>query len=145
MDAAGTAYLPPGCQIVPSSFAVTGVSIRHFPSAAAADNARRTASADGQKLVLLQGTMFPEPMMLMLLMDIPSSTGDQKVDTSTLSRVWMMRQPNEVASTPMGPKWLNAREDRGAELRHAQRNRQAFVAIEELRRDPHLEMHTRGG
>jgi len=37
------------------------------------------------------------------------------------------------------------RDDRGAEQRHAQRNRQAFVAIEELRRDPHLEMHTRGG
>jgi GTP 3',8-cyclase len=39
----------------------------------------------------------------------------------------------------------HVRDDRGAEQRHAQRNRQAFVALEELRRDPHLEMHTRGG
>jgi cyclic pyranopterin phosphate synthase len=37
------------------------------------------------------------------------------------------------------------RADRGAEQRHAQRNRQAFVSLDELRRDPHLEMHTRGG
>jgi cyclic pyranopterin phosphate synthase len=37
------------------------------------------------------------------------------------------------------------REDRGAEVRLARHHREAFVGIEELRRDPHLEMHTRGG
>jgi cyclic pyranopterin phosphate synthase len=37
------------------------------------------------------------------------------------------------------------REDRGAEERAARNHREAFVAVEELRRDPHLEMHTRGG
>ena len=37
------------------------------------------------------------------------------------------------------------REDRGAEERAARNHREAFIAIEELRRDPHLEMHTRGG
>jgi cyclic pyranopterin phosphate synthase len=37
------------------------------------------------------------------------------------------------------------RNDRGAEEREAQRSRSVFVNIEELRRDPHLEMHTRGG
>jgi cyclic pyranopterin phosphate synthase len=37
------------------------------------------------------------------------------------------------------------RSDRGAEVRKAQRFRGAFVALEDLRRDPHLEMHTRGG
>jgi GTP 3',8-cyclase len=37
------------------------------------------------------------------------------------------------------------REDRGAELRKAQHQRGAFIALEELRRNPHLEMHTRGG
>jgi cyclic pyranopterin phosphate synthase len=40
--------------------------------------------------------------------------------------------------------WL-AREDRGAEERAAGKRREAFIKIEELRRDPHLEMHTRGG
>jgi cyclic pyranopterin phosphate synthase len=38
-----------------------------------------------------------------------------------------------------------ARTDRGAEQRKAERFRGAFVGIDELRRDPHLEMHTRGG
>jgi len=37
------------------------------------------------------------------------------------------------------------REDRGAEERASRKDREALIAIEELRRDPHLEMHTRGG
>ncbi len=37
------------------------------------------------------------------------------------------------------------RADRGAEQRLALRHRTSFVPIQELRRDPHLEMHTRGG
>ena len=38
-----------------------------------------------------------------------------------------------------------ARTDRGAEDRLALGERRAFVAITDLRKDPHLEMHTRGG
>jgi GTP 3',8-cyclase len=38
-----------------------------------------------------------------------------------------------------------ARADRGAEERASRNDRTALVSIEELRRDPHLEMHTRGG
>jgi cyclic pyranopterin phosphate synthase len=37
------------------------------------------------------------------------------------------------------------RNDRGAELRTFEKNRGALVGIEQLRKDPHLEMHTRGG
>ena len=37
------------------------------------------------------------------------------------------------------------REDRGAEERASRKDRETLIAIEELRRDPHLEMHTRGG
>ena len=37
------------------------------------------------------------------------------------------------------------RDDRGAEVRLAIRDRSPLVGIEELREDPHLEMHTRGG
>jgi cyclic pyranopterin phosphate synthase len=37
------------------------------------------------------------------------------------------------------------REDRGAELRTASSARGAFVRLDQLRNDPHLEMHTRGG
>ena len=38
-----------------------------------------------------------------------------------------------------------ARSDRGAELRAATGQRGVLVGIEQLRQDPHLEMHTRGG
>src|SRR5688572_18213074 len=38
-----------------------------------------------------------------------------------------------------------ARVDRGAEARLAQRDRSSLIPIDRLRRDPHLEMHTRGG
>jgi cyclic pyranopterin phosphate synthase len=44
-----------------------------------------------------------------------------------------------VAST-----WT-AREDRGAEVRSEAASREALVAVDRLRKDPHLEMHTRGG
>jgi cyclic pyranopterin phosphate synthase len=37
------------------------------------------------------------------------------------------------------------RTDRGAEERKVTRDRGAFLPVEVLRRDPHLEMHTRGG
>lgn len=39
----------------------------------------------------------------------------------------------------------SARRDRGAEVRASMPERQALVGIERLKRDPHLEMHTRGG
>jgi len=38
-----------------------------------------------------------------------------------------------------------ARADRGAELRAATGQRGVFIGIDQLRQDPHLEMHTRGG
>jgi cyclic pyranopterin phosphate synthase len=44
----------------------------------------------------------------------------------------------------IGGAW-RARADRGAEERLAIGDRRAFVPIGSLRRDPHLEMHTRGG
>jgi cyclic pyranopterin phosphate synthase len=38
-----------------------------------------------------------------------------------------------------------ARNDRGAEERLAARDRAPLIPLDTLRRDPHLEMHTRGG
>ncbi len=37
------------------------------------------------------------------------------------------------------------RRDRGAEERLAARDRSPLIPLDTLRRDPHLEMHTRGG
>ena len=61
---------------------------------------------------------------------------------SGASRATVIEQiSGEISST-----W-QAREDRGAELRTAEpgHSRSAFVSVDELRRNPHLEMHTRGG
>jgi cyclic pyranopterin phosphate synthase len=44
----------------------------------------------------------------------------------------------------IGARW-NVRNDRGAEERLASRDRAALLPASELRQDPHLEMHTRGG
>jgi cyclic pyranopterin phosphate synthase len=41
-------------------------------------------------------------------------------------------------------RW-RSRDDRGAERRLAERDRSRLVGVTELRTDPHLEMHTRGG
>jgi GTP 3',8-cyclase len=44
----------------------------------------------------------------------------------------------------IGKGW-QARTDRGAEQRLTSEERRSFVPIKALRKDPHLEMHTRGG
>jgi cyclic pyranopterin phosphate synthase len=51
---------------------------------------------------------------------------------------------NEELAARIASVW-RARTDRGAELRAATGQRGALVGIEQLRQDPHLEMHTRGG
>ncbi|HEY3044497.1 MAG TPA: GTP 3',8-cyclase MoaA, partial [Vicinamibacterales bacterium] len=52
--------------------------------------------------------------------------------------------PAEELSALITSEWL-ARTDRGAEDRLALGERRAFVPLTDLRKDPHLEMHTRGG
>ena len=51
--------------------------------------------------------------------------------------------PAEIAAI-ITRAWENRR-DRGAEARLASRDRSPLIPIDSLRRDPHLEMHTRGG
>ena len=50
----------------------------------------------------------------------------------------------ETLATFIRSAW-EGRRDRGAEVRLAARDRAALISIDTLRRDPHLEMHTRGG
>jgi len=51
----------------------------------------------------------------------------------------------EELRTLITDRW-KGRDDRGAEVRLALGERRAFVQLQDvLRRDPHLEMHTRGG
>jgi cyclic pyranopterin phosphate synthase len=51
--------------------------------------------------------------------------------------------PDELAAA-IAQCW-RARTDRGAEDRLALRDRGTFIPLIDLRKDPHLEMHTRGG
>ena len=51
--------------------------------------------------------------------------------------------PGELAAL-IGSVW-ERRTDRGAEVRLAARDRAPLIPVDTLRRDPHLEMHTRGG
>jgi len=50
----------------------------------------------------------------------------------------------EAIGAQLRATW-RARTDRGAEHRLALRDRSPLIALDSLRRDPHLEMHTRGG
>src|SRR5712692_8271452 len=52
--------------------------------------------------------------------------------------------PRDAIMSMIAEAWQQ-RTDRGAEERMAQGMRGVFVGIEQLRKDPHLEMHTRGG
>jgi cyclic pyranopterin phosphate synthase len=52
--------------------------------------------------------------------------------------------PAEEIAERVASVW-RARTDRGAELRASTGERGVLVGIEQLRQDPHLEMHTRGG
>ncbi len=52
--------------------------------------------------------------------------------------------PPEELAARISSVW-RARADRGAELRAATGHRGVFIGIDQLRQDPHLEMHTRGG
>jgi GTP 3',8-cyclase len=61
-----------------------------------------------------------------------------------------LRRPLRAGATPdqlaqlIRATW-EVRSDRGAEDRVASRDRTALIPVDRLRRDPHLEMHTRGG
>ncbi|MGE0490227.1 MAG: GTP 3',8-cyclase MoaA [Vulcanimicrobiota bacterium] len=86
------------------------------PFCASCDRARLTA--DGQLLLCLYATRGHD------------------------LRGWL--RGGEDVSARLTQVW-SARTDRGAEQRAALEKRGTFIPIEELRCDPHLEMHTRGG
>jgi cyclic pyranopterin phosphate synthase len=60
-------------------------------------------------------------------------------------RAWLRAGlSDEEISGRIADVW-RARTDRGAEVRAAERDRSPLIPLSGLRRDPHLEMHTRGG
>ena len=65
-------------------------------------------------------------------------------DGSDLRELLRSGASDEALREVIAATW-SLREDRGAELRAAERERTPFIPVSRLRRDPHLEMHTRGG
>jgi cyclic pyranopterin phosphate synthase len=61
-----------------------------------------------------------------------------------LRRTLRSGAPPQAVADLIRQTWT-ARSDRGAEARLAARDREPLIPVERLRRDPHLEMHTRGG
>ena len=118
-------------------------------------SARELAKAPADQFVLNDGTRFgiissttqpfcrtcdrarltPDGMFLLCLYALEGA------DLKSLLRQGASRQ--EIARA-IGQMWQN-RSDRGAEERLALGSRSALFRVEDLRQDPHREMHTRGG
>jgi cyclic pyranopterin phosphate synthase len=125
---------------------------RHYGSIAAVEE---TSSAPADRYRLPDGTVFGI---------IASTTAPFCADCDrsrlTADGVWYLclyaahgidlRQPlrsgasEEQIAQLIQSTWQERR-DRGAEDRLAARDRSPFIPVASLRRDPHLEMHTRGG
>ncbi len=89
------------------------------PFCSACDRARLTA--DGQWYLCLYARIGTD------LRDLLRSGKSRSEIVDKLRKIW----------------W--GRSDRGAEQRLSQRDREALLSTDQLRTDPHLEMHTRGG
>ena len=130
---------------------LTALGREHGPIAAITEQ----SSAPADRFRLADGTTF----------GIISSTTDPFCRTCDRSRLtadgfWYrclyatsgtdLRTPLRTGATPddllslLTSTW-STRADRGAEERLALRNRSALVPASSLKKDPHLEMHTRGG
>jgi cyclic pyranopterin phosphate synthase len=150
MDVAGATRWSPG-QVVSRDQILEQLSARFGPIAPVAE----TSSAPATRYQLTDGTIF----------GIIASTTAPFCSTCDRSRLtadgmWYrclyatqgtdLRGPLRAGATSaalsaeISGTWQK-RNDRGAELRRAQHQRGAFVSLDELRRNPHLEMHTRGG
>lgn len=109
--------------------------------------AERFALADGQVFGIVASTTAP----FCADCDRARLTADGRLFTCLhATRGTDLRQPlrsgesREQLVERLRTVW-GARSDRGAEERTALRRRGSFVSLEELRQNPHLEMHTRGG
>ena len=116
----------------------------HEASSAPADRFR---FADGTVFGIISSTTEPfchacdrsrltADGMWYLCLYAPSGTDLRKVLRAGAS-------PDTIAAL-IRDTW-QARTDRGAEARLAARDREPLIPVERLKRDPHLEMHTRGG
>jgi len=152
MDVGGASQWSPGRVV--SRRQILDVLERRYGTIEAIDDPRSSAPAD--QFVLRDGTTF----------GIISSTTAPFCRTCDRSRLtadgmWYLclyaahgldlrgplRQgvPADEITALIANRW-RGRDDRGAEQRLALGDRRAFVPVQDLlKKDPHLEMHTRGG
>ena len=151
MDVGGATHWSPE-RVVPRSEILGSLARRYGPILPIAEP---TSSAPAERFRLSDGTVFGI---------IASTTAPfcRACDRSRLTAdgLWYLclyaqrgvdlRGPLRSGSPPERLRELirsawTARADRGAEERLALRDRTPLVPIADLKRDPHLEMHTRGG
>jgi len=109
--------------------------------------ADRFALPDGTRFGIISSTtrpfcgscdrarLMPDGMWLLCLY------AEQGID---LKRMLRGGAPREEIARAIAGAW-RGRTDRGAEQRQALNSRHALFGVEDLRQDPHREMHTRGG
>jgi cyclic pyranopterin phosphate synthase len=100
----------------------------------------RTDSAPAERFELRDGTTFG-------IISSVTQPFCSKCDRSrrTDLRSALRSDQSDAQLTAMIAGLWEQRDDRGAELRRIERNRSALAEAEDLRHNPHLEMHTRGG
>jgi cyclic pyranopterin phosphate synthase len=138
-------------QVLPRAAILAALAARYGPIEPLAES----STAPAQRFVLRDGTVFgiiaSTTAPFCAACDRSRLTADGQwlrclyaVDGMDLRG--MLRsgvEPAEIAAR-IAATW-SARRDRGAEERLAAHGRGVFVARGDLKRDPHLEMHTRGG
>ncbi|MEM7203537.1 MAG: GTP 3',8-cyclase MoaA [Planctomycetota bacterium] len=150
MDVGGATHWS-GDQVVPRREIIDRLGA-HFGGVAPGP---ASGSAPADEYVLPDGTLFgvisstTEPFCAAC--DRARLTADGRLYLCLYARHGVdLRSPLREGATDaelaqlIGATWL-AREARGAEERLALAHRRPLAAAPELRRDPHLEMHTRGG
>jgi cyclic pyranopterin phosphate synthase len=104
---------------------------------------RSRITADGMWYRCLYASTGTD-LRALLRAESPAETLQQGQAVSADATAARVAQNARAIARVIEDTW-RGREDRGAELRKGEQLRAAFVPLDELRRNPHLEMHTRGG
>jgi cyclic pyranopterin phosphate synthase len=150
MDVAGATHWSPE-RVVPRDEILRRISQHYGPIEAIEE----TAWAPADRFRLPDGTVFgviaSTTSPFCGTCDRARLTADGVLFTCLYAREGLdLRKVLRGGATPealadvIGGAWRQ-RADRGAELRLAERERGVFVTTDVLKKDPHLEMHTKGG
>lgn len=150
MDVGGATHWS-AAQVVPFTEVLARIEATHGPVTALGDRgsapAERYRLADGTVFGVITSTTAP----FCRTCDRARLTADGVLYLCLYAtRGLDLRAPlragaSDAALADLIREAWTARQDRGAEHRLKTRDRQPLIPLTDLRRDPHLEMHTRGG